>query len=567
VSSTQGDPADSLETLRGLLVGPEQRRLTEVERREKLTAGQVGDVLPEAVAGTQGTPKGQQLAISLEPTVTALLRSLAKKEAELFGEILSPTIGAAVRKAVSDAIAAMLQRFNETLERSLSVQSLRWRLEARQTGRPFAEVVLLHTLVYRVEQVFMIHPRTGLLLEHVADPVVAPREPDQVAALLEAIDAYAREAFGAPAEGHLSQVHFGDRMIWIDRTPSLAVAAVVHGAAPSEFGELLRETRERLFLAHRSALARFTSDVSPFAAARPDLERCLRQQRRVPTARAHLWLLTAAFAALAAVAAVIAGSIAHRMLVARCERALAKEPGVFVTSASWSGGRVQLAGFSDPLATSPGEVLARRGLGPAALHFEPFVSLDPTIVVRRARRSLAPPGTVVLALVDHTLHAKGAAPRRWIEQARLLSRAIPGVDRLDETDLRSQEDLDQLARSAAALETLELSFATGSSQPGGHAELQRAVAGARQVIDAAALARRPVCLTVTGYADPTGSLDANHVLSEARAQRVARALADGGVPASSLRPVPGDVRQGQTLAEAARRVTFDVAVGACAGPP
>ena len=53
-------------------------------------------------------------------------------------------------------------------------RSLKWRFEAWRTGRPFAEIVLLKTLVYRVDQVFLIHKETGLLLQHVvADEVRA----------------------------------------------------------------------------------------------------------------------------------------------------------------------------------------------------------------------------------------------------------------------------------------------------------------------------------------------------------------------------------------------------------
>ena len=60
----------------------------------------------------------------------------------------------------------MLESLNTTLEHSLSWRSLRWRLDARRTGKSFAEIVLLNTLVYRVEQVFLIHRPSGLLLQH-----------------------------------------------------------------------------------------------------------------------------------------------------------------------------------------------------------------------------------------------------------------------------------------------------------------------------------------------------------------------------------------------------------------
>ena len=44
------------------------------------------------------------------------------------------------------------------------MQGLKWRVESIRTGRPFAEIVLMHSLLYRVEQVFLIHRETGLVL-------------------------------------------------------------------------------------------------------------------------------------------------------------------------------------------------------------------------------------------------------------------------------------------------------------------------------------------------------------------------------------------------------------------
>ena len=38
-----------------------------------------------------------------------------------------------------------------------------------RTGRSFAEVVMLRSLVYRVEQIFLIHRETSLSLLHVGD--------------------------------------------------------------------------------------------------------------------------------------------------------------------------------------------------------------------------------------------------------------------------------------------------------------------------------------------------------------------------------------------------------------
>src|SRR5688572_29738876 len=93
-------------------------RLRQLLSSPVLTAESVAEVLPEAV--TKSTETG--LAVALEPPVTTILRRFARKEAALFGEILSPAIATAVTKAIADAIATMLQKFNEALERSMSLR-------------------------------------------------------------------------------------------------------------------------------------------------------------------------------------------------------------------------------------------------------------------------------------------------------------------------------------------------------------------------------------------------------------------------------------------------------------
>ena len=248
------------------MLGPEQARLEVLEERA-VDAASVGNVLPEAVARATND-REEELAIALEPTVTRAVAVVARRRPELYGEILAPTIGAAVRKAVAEAIAVMLERFNEALERSLSVRSLRWRMEAARTGRPFAEVVLLRTLRYRVEQILLIHTETSLVLEHLVDPMTPAPPSDQVAAMFSAIDAFGREAFGPlPPEAHLRKFELGDLTVWVVRDAAVTIAAVVRGTPAVEISQLMTEAAARLRLELQPELAAFQGDVSRFAAA------------------------------------------------------------------------------------------------------------------------------------------------------------------------------------------------------------------------------------------------------------------------------------------------------------
>jgi OOP family OmpA-OmpF porin len=547
------------------MMGPEQARLARLEERPYPTAETIGEVLPEAVART-AERRADELAIALEPVVTTSVRSVARKEPELFGEILAPTIGAAVRKAVAEAIAAMLQLFNEALERSLSVRSVQWRIEARRTNRPFAEVVLLHTLVYRVEQVFLIHSGTGLVLQQAVAEGAGVKEPDQVASMLEAIDSFVREAFRPQPTGvHLSSLQFGDLTVWVDRDPSIAIAAVVRGVAPRDLGNLLRETRERIYLSQQVQLASFQSDVSPFAPTRPILEQCLREQRRRPPQRAHIWLAVVAALVMIALGAFFAKGRARAAELRTYVDALQAEPGIVVTSAERVHGRVRIAGLRDPLAAPPADLLTPRGLSTTDVRLEPFYSLDPRVIEQRARITLRPPAGVTLTFRDGTLYGAGIAPRPWMEQARLLASTLPGVERYEENQLHDAEAVEALHASAAALENVEIPFAHGSSNLASRAQLRRANARLEQVTAASREAGLGICVTVVGHADPTGAEEKNQLLGEARASRVVEELRARGANTESLRPLGAGVWTDAGTLERARSVTFRVDVGSGCG--
>ena len=116
--------------------------------------------------------------------------------------------------------------------------------------------------------------------------------------------------------------------------------------------------------------------------------------------------------------AALLGGLALRARL-RWDRAVARlrsEPGIVLTQAERDGGRWRFAGLRDPLAPDPAVLLAGLGVdtGRVEQRWEPYLSLRPELVLARARRSLAPPAGVKLALTGDTLRATGSAPLDWV---------------------------------------------------------------------------------------------------------------------------------------------------------
>lgn len=526
-----------LDELRHLLIGPEQTELVQLrERVDHLRHAEgISEVLPDAIV--LRTRKDQQLTEALLPTVQQALTISVKRDPQPITDAIFPVIGPAIRKAVTTALREALESFNQVLERSLSWQSIQWRLEARRTGKPLAEVIMLHSLLYRVEQVFLIHKRTGLLLQHVAAEAAAPRDADMISGMLTAIQDFVRDSFTLGTQDELETLQVGEVTVWIEQGPHALLAGVIRGHAPVELRAVFRDALERIHLTQRAALEAFAGDDAPFEATRPYLQACLQTQYQPTTKK-----LSPALVGLIALLVMALGVWGWWTLRDNwrwhdyLER-LRAEPGIVVTSAFKQSGRFVVAGLRDPLAADPQALLRESKLDPDRVvgQWEPYQALEPTFIRQRAEKLLQPPPGVSLRVQNSVLVAVGAAPHRWIVDARRLAWAVAGITAWREEQLI---DLDKQALESKieALQSQTIRFAGGTTtlSPGQERMLNELAAALRQLDQAAAAIEHAVEVTVTGHTDASGSDEANLRLSQQRAEKVRSWLIAKGVKASAL---------------------------------
>ncbi|MDI1435754.1 OmpA family protein [Polyangium sorediatum] len=532
----------TLDDLRPLLVKPEQDRLKSLEHKletPEALAEAIGEVLARAAVVSQ--KRGEELASAMQPLMLASIHDAVRKNPELFAEAIFPSIGPAVRKAARAALEALVLRVDEMVQRTMTLTSLRWRIEAARTGRPFVEVVMRHSLAYRVEHVFLVHHESGIVLQHVAAEDVTSEDPDQVSAMLAAIDDFARDAFREKKEAGLSRFCVGELTGIVEHGPRAMLVAIVRGVASKDVEVSLAETLEEIHRTYADALLHFQGEVAAFEKAHDALVGCMREERiQKPTSRRRGVLVLAAIATIALVGAGIGWKTVHdrnRRFDAYVE-ALREEPGLLVTRTGRQEGRSFVEGLGDPLAKDPAALLARHGLGVSEveLRFKPIYSLDPPLTERRAAQVLRPPAGVSLGLADGTLRIAGVAERAWIDRARLLSTSLPGVTALDDTRLFEAEALRTAKAAAATLEGIEIVFPRGSARPS-QAERARLDAAARAVqglLDAAPRGGLSARIEIVGHADATGTPERNQRLSEERASSVSTELGARGVPTEPL---------------------------------
>lgn len=540
----QNSDQQALDELRHLIVAPEQEglqqirdRLDSMERR----AEDVSSVVAEAIQLRRERGDDVALADALAPTIQETLRESVRRNPHVLADALFPVMGPAIRKSISEALRTMLESFNEALEHSLSMRGIQWRIEAFRTGKSFAEIVLMHSLLYRVEQVFLIHRETGLVLNHVVAPSVPTQDPDMVAGMLSAIQQFARDSFNSAGEETLGSMNFEELEIWIEASPHAVLAAVIRGHAPSDYRLAMKEALENIQQNFSSALANFKGETGPFRAAGDRLHQLL--EARFKEKQEKGGRPRAAIVAGAIILAILIGWAGYSTYLlwewSRFLKALRQQPGIAVISVNKSGGRFHVQGFRDPLAPDPGKLLSEAGFDPnkADLELTPFYSVEDPIVQRRAIELLHPPKGVQLKAKDGRLSAAGIASPKWIAQFEERAPWIAGVNAIDGSRLQNTEQI-EFNRTKSELESAVLVFPLGRAelQSGQEAALAQAVKDAQGLLLRANVLGGTVSIEVNGHTDTTGIEAANGPLSRQRADQIIGMFRRAGVKPASLRP-------------------------------
>ncbi|HYG81208.1 MAG TPA: OmpA family protein [Pyrinomonadaceae bacterium] len=516
------DDAAEMRELRSLLLGPAEQQIAEIHERltdPRRQLEEVSRVLPAAV--NTRTRQDGELGEALGPTVTKAIERSVRKNPQPLVDAIFPVMGPAIRKAISVALSGMIQSLNQTMAYSFSARGLKWRIEAWRTGKPFAEVVLLHTLLYRVEQVFLIHKETGLLLQHVVAGGAGGADADMVSGMLTAIQDFVHDSFQSPEGEQLETLEVGDLTVWVEQGPLAVLAGVIRGTAPQDLRPAFQGTLERIHLEFRDRLVEFSGDASEFDPARPLLEDCLRSQvdeGKKAAKRAPVPLIAAA--SLVVIALLVWAFFAvrnSRRWNSYVER-VKSEPGIVVTETGSRDGKYFIGGLRDPLARDPLSFLPEASVAPEDVtsRWEPFQAMSPEFVLARANKLIGPPETVSLKLSDGALEAEGFATREWIEETRRAARFIPGVSGLKDENLL---DVDRILEPSLLFVVDETTLAPGQEE-----KFQQLMTDIGRLQTLAVALRKNVRLEVTGHADASGTEERNEELRRGRAEMIVSEL-------------------------------------------
>lgn len=291
-SSAFADPqskkaAEDYYKLRSLLLGDDYSVALDHYISKEEDVERVADVLSQAV--TLSVQENPSLGDALTPVVDKAIAKSIEENPSRITHAIYPIMGPAIRKAVSAALAEMVQSLNTLLEQSLTLGSLKWRFRAWRAGIPYAQFVLLQTIKYRVEQVLLVHRDTGLLLHSVTAPEVKSQDPELISSMLTAISDFVSDSFSG-GEETLERIRFGDLELHLVVGPKAILAVAVRGSASDELTEKASATIELIHSRFASALTHFEGDREAFDAAQPLLSECLLTKKITAAPKRKPWL-------------------------------------------------------------------------------------------------------------------------------------------------------------------------------------------------------------------------------------------------------------------------------------
>ena len=546
---------DDLDKLKDLLFGAEKEALDSiserVERPETRTAD-VSDVLPEAIH--KSYKKNGDLVESLTEPVGECLKKAFRDDPETYGDALYPVMGPAIRKSIAHTLRAFSEQLNRVAEQSLTPKGLKWRLQASRAGIPFSDFVVQKSLLYRVEQAYLISRENGLLIDHVHHLASKIKDSDAVSAMFTAIQDFVKESFSPDRTGRLETADMGDFTLWAVHGPHALLVCVIRGVPPGNLRGELSAILERIHFRYGESIRNYAGDTSSMPDVDSDLRKCLEFQATQDSDEKKGGISWPTIIAMLAAVTLVGYFSVSNWLESRhlgeFTAALKETPGLYVASVTRDGDRFFVEGMRDPLAMPVSDIAEGFDIRSDQIveNMTPFQSLEPAIVERRVENALAGVDSVRYTISGSKLIVNGELPRAGLESSRPRLLAIAGIDTVDLTRV-VDSDLKQLEAEIEALSGSRFLFSNGVIFAPTEEDSIRAFSQTLSRLQSrAAESKHSVNVRLKGSTDASGDASVNAEIARRRVAAVSALLLEYRItsdeePFSSGPPSANDALQ------------------------
>jgi hypothetical protein len=261
-----GDEDPIIEELRQILFDRYRGQIDLLEEdveRLRATLDKVGDQINDR----------EGLITTLKPALADAIGASIHDSRDAMVNALYPIMGRLVTRAVAESIRDLARSIDAQMRNAFSFRMIMRRTKARASGVSDSTLLLRDALPFHVEELFLIHSDSGLVLAHAEDGSlrvdVAQSKADSeiIGGMLTAIHSFVEEAFGRGEEGSLDEVQYGRLNILIETSTYAYMACVVRGVAPHGLRAELRSLLVEIEHEYGRDLRAYGGDAARFADA------------------------------------------------------------------------------------------------------------------------------------------------------------------------------------------------------------------------------------------------------------------------------------------------------------
>ena len=550
--TTVRSDARAMDDLRRALLGDDLKRLREIEARladhDRLVL-QMSLALPEITAHSDKA--SSKLSYALRDPVVKSIALASRATPDALGQALAPVMGPAIANAITKSLRDFRVGMETVFTNTLTPKGLGWRFKSWRTGMPVTRIAMRETMSFQAEHVLLASKRSGKVLAHTMAANAAGDTSDTDAKQhIQLVTRLALQPTITKSAAEVQQEKIGDRLLLTAHGPWAVVSAVVWGSVPAGYCEMLRTTLEKIEREFAQELKHSQNAAGDtFSASIPTLETLLAEQFRDARKTAAVkdsgtdtgaWKFVAWLAFFAALIWALYSFIEHRQRNA-LERALAAQPAAVVTQITGWFNHWTVHGLTDPSAFDASTVLRDAKLKDDQVRYQTksFISVEPAIILARAKAKLNPPPDVKLTLQgNRLLLGEGTAQPGWIDAAKSIALTVPGIESVDFSKVQTvvipapQPDY---TAPRDALTKIIIEFSAGSEiAPRQIEKVEAAASHIKALVQTAAARGERIQIAIDGHTDASSSPQINARIANARAEALAAAMVVRGIDAQII---------------------------------
>lgn len=570
--------------LRKLLLAPEQDALDKIQedikqsRDSKVT--DVAEVLSDSLR--LSTKNDKTLSQSLQPAVEDCIQQSVKQDAQFFADILFPIMGPAIRKSIADALKEVVDSINRAMEQSFSKQAMKWRWQSFTTGKSYGEIVLKNTLLYRVDQVFLINRESGLLMQYTSHPDWQKgkdkMDSDAISAMLTAIQDFMHDSFNVQESDRLDSIDMGDSTVLLSHGPKATLACKVRGNAGHDIKSQMQEVLEDIHLNYFRDMEEFNGDRRSMQATIPLLQSLLLEKKKQAETKKQRSFFTSPFffIFLLLLLALIAFSGWRYWESKKFNSYVAKldqMPGVLITDAGRRGGRFWVKGLQDPI-SDINQLVDNKQIDTSNIdyQFTAYQSLEPEVILARAIKKLQIPATIDVQYEANILLLAGSLEDQkdieWYQGLSFDNIYLAGVERIDSSAVTVKQPkpkIEDFLKENSALinainETVFYFLKADVLQAYEQAKFAKLIDNMTLLDEKVAASPWEYTIVLTGYSDISGSQKSNDEIRLKRANYIRNTLLENNRFNLQVRVLQSVSTDGKRVDYKNRKVTLEVIV-------